>query len=337
MAQTRNIHLVGSVPLDDADAVFTELGRRLGTRCQRYPDGETGERSNWTQWQAHVFKDHPALTSVTMAGPTNTRARFALRDDAHPDSLIFPPLRYASVAAASFERFRALRANERVPPGTRFQVSLPTPVAIAYSFAQPAACPVIAAAIERRMQIELAELLAAIPHADLAIQWDCAFEPIVLAGGMPDLTGNMRGHFLRETPALIDRIPVDVPIGVHLCYGDPGHKHIIEPDSLALSVDLAQTLTAATKRRIDWFHMPVPRDRDDDTYVAPLADLALPEDTELYLGLVHMTDGVEGGRRRIATAERHRRDFGIATECGFGRRDPATIPALLDLHALLAD
>jgi hypothetical protein len=86
MAQTRNVHLVGSVPLDDADAVFTALGRRLGTRCRRYPDGETGERSNWTQWQAHVFKDHPALTSVMMGGPTDTRARFALRDDANPDS-----------------------------------------------------------------------------------------------------------------------------------------------------------------------------------------------------------------------------------------------------------
>jgi hypothetical protein len=337
MAKTRNVHLVGSVPLDDANAVFTALGRRLGTRCRRYPDGETGERSNWTQWQAHVFKDHPALTSVIMGGPTDTRARYALRDDINPDSLIFPPLGYAGVAAASFECFRALRADETVPPGTRFQVSLPTPVAIAYSFAQRAACPMIAAAIERRMQTELAELLAAIPHADLAIQWDCAFEPIVLAGGMPDLTGDMRGHFLRETPSLIDRIPVDVPVGVHLCYGDPGHKHIIEPESLALSVDLAQTLTAATKGRIDWFHMPVPRDRDDDAYVAPLADLALPEGTELYLGLVHLTDGIEGARRRIAAAERHRRDFGIATECGFGRRDPATIPALLDLHALLAD
>jgi len=43
-----------------------------------------------------------------------------------------------------------------------------------------------------------------------------------------DLTGDIPA-FLRETPALIDRIPVDIR-GVHLCYG-PGHKHIIEPDS----------------------------------------------------------------------------------------------------------
>jgi hypothetical protein len=36
---------------------------------------------------------------------------------------------------------------------------------------------------------------------------------------------------------------------------------------------------------------------------------------------------------RLATAERHVERFSIATECGFGRRDPATIPGLLRIHA----
>jgi len=29
------------------------------------------------------------------------------------------------------------------------------------------------------------------------------------------------------------------------------------------------------------------------------------------------------------------RDFGIATECGFGRRPPATVPGLIELHSKL--
>jgi hypothetical protein len=29
-------------------------------------------------------------------------------------------------------------------------------------------------------------------------------------------------------------------------------------------------------------------------------------------------------------------DFGVGTECGFGRRDPKTILALLQLHAEIA-
>ena len=53
---------------------------------------------------------------------------------------------------------------------------------------------------------------------------------------------------------------------------------------------------------------------------------------------MHYTDGVAGTRKRLAVAERHAKRFSIATECGFGRRDPATIPELLRIMLrLLAD
>ena len=35
-------HLVGSVPLPDAESVFRTLGTELGDRLRRLPDGETG-------------------------------------------------------------------------------------------------------------------------------------------------------------------------------------------------------------------------------------------------------------------------------------------------------
>jgi hypothetical protein len=38
----------------------------------------------------------------------------------------------------------------------------------------------------------------------------------------------------------------------------------------------------------------------------------------------------------MATACKYARDFAIGTECGFRRRDPKTIPALLDLHVKVA-
>jgi hypothetical protein len=82
--------------------------------------------------------------------------------------------------------------------------------------------------------------------------------------------------------------------------------------------------------------MPVPRDRSDEAYFAPLRGLHLRPETELCLGLVHYTDGLDGTRRRLATAEKFVKDFSIATECGFGRRDPATIPELLRIHAQAA-
>jgi hypothetical protein len=87
------------------------------------------------------------------------------------------------------------------------------------------------------------------------------------------------------------------------------------------------------KRPINLIHMPVPRDRSDDAYFAPLKDLQLAPQTEIALGLVHMTGGLNGTKQRMATARRHLDRYAIATECGFGRRPPETMPALIQLHA----
>ena len=46
--------------------------------------------------------------------------------------------------------------------------------------------------------------------------------------------------------------------------------------------------------------------------------------------------GLQGARRRIAAAREAVPAFGIATECGFGRRPPETVLPLLDLHARVA-
>jgi hypothetical protein len=58
----------------------------------------------------------------------------------------------------------------------------------------------------------------------------------------------------------------------------------------------------------------------------------------VYLGLVHLTDGLEGAKRRLAAARRvvDVDDFGVATECGFGRRPAETVSALLELHQQVA-
>src|SRR5258705_10739780 len=79
--------------------------------------------------------------------------------------------------------------------------------------------------------------------------------------------------------------------------------------------------------------MPVPRDRADEAYFAPLRDLHLQPGTELYLGLVHFSDGEAGTRRRIEAAQQAGTEFGVATEGGFGRRPPETVADLLRIHA----
>ena len=72
--------------------------------------------------------------------------------------------------------------------------------------------------------------------------------------------------------------------------------------------------------------------RDDDAFFAPLRELRLPEETELYLGLVHFEDGVAGTQQRIDTAARHVSSFGVATECGLGRIPRDEIVPTLEIH-----
>ena len=100
-------------------------------------------------------------------------------------------------------------------------------------------------------------------------------------------------------------------------------------------VAVYNALSERVTRPINWLHMPVPRGRDDDAYYAPLRELRLRPETKLYLGLIHLSDGVEGTRRRMSTAARFASGFGVATECGFGRRPPNTISGLLAIHAAL--
>ena len=88
----------------------------------------------------------------------------------------------------------------------------------------------------------------------------------------------------------------------------------------------------ALHRKLNWVHIPVPRERDDIDYFAPSSELDLDEGTELYLVLIHLADGVPGANRRIASAGSAVTGFGVVTECGFGRRPLQSIRHLLGLH-----
>src|SRR5205814_2815372 len=81
-------------------------------------------------------------------------------------------------ALESFAVFRALRSEGVIPDGVRFQVGLPFPSSALNGFKADFAAdyPVASRAFEDLVARELARLTAAVPPADLAIQWDLAYE-----------------------------------------------------------------------------------------------------------------------------------------------------------------
>jgi hypothetical protein len=331
--EQRGVHFVGSIPLGTTSDVFSVLGEIIGARAKRYPDGETGGREQFIRWQARVVAGSPLFEPAdTGGGAPYRRGAFRLRPHVRDADISFGALGYADVARESYAEFARLKRTGVIPADVRFQVSLPTPVTFVSAFFEKADRRRIEPRYEAAMKRDVEAICAAVPSSELAIQWDMPFETFGHDGGWDLHYDNDIGESAMRIARISDEIPAAVEVGVHLCYGDAGHKHILEPKTLATGVTLANALVRTLPRRLAWVHMPVPRDRDDDDYFRPLDDFRLNGDTELYLGLVHYTDGFEGAKRRISAASQHAPDFGVAAECGFGRRDPKTIPNLLRLH-----
>src|SRR5215470_7085931 len=331
------VHLVGSVPLASSEAVFRTLAAEIGDRLRRIPDGETGPRSDWIVWQLPVFTSQQQL-EVVPPGPNSWRPlpRVRLAEGARPENVIFEALGYAEAAVASYRVFASLKRDGLVPVACRFQVCLPTPLAPISAFVVPEHQGLLERVYEDRLLGELRLILQDVPHDQLAIQWDTNFEFGMLEGVFPVWFDDVKGGILERLLRLSRHVPHDVELGYHFCYGDVQHRHFTEPADATKLVEIANALSASLGRPLNWLHVPVPRARTDDAYYAPLRELRLRPETELYLGVVHYTDGVEGTARRIEAARRFISGFGIATECGWGRRAPSTLAELLRIHRELS-
>jgi hypothetical protein len=337
----RDILLVGSFAAPTAEAVFRDVSGALGNRVRRIPDGETGDRSQWIRWQVSAFRDNPSFAlDPNLKGSDYRTDFYMLRPRVTGLDVKYGPLGYAQNALASYAVFSQLKKEGVIAPDCRFQVSIPPPYNVLDRHVSPKDRLAAEVGYERKMLAEIDDIVEAVPNQDLAIQWDAAHEVQNLEGareGWFDTLEREEEEIIDRLARLGDHISDGVELGYHLCYGDFGHRHVVEPKDTGLMVRLANKLSERVDRPIEWIHMPVPRDRFDHAYFAPLDDLRLKPKTELYLGLVHHSDGVAGTRRRIAAAAKVRSDFGIATECGMGRRDPKTMAELLRIHAEVAD
>lgn len=341
----RNVYLVGSVPMHDAGEVFTAVSAALGPRIKRLPDGETAERGNWVFWLEPLFKDSPLFEpsgNVFQLHPTAPpRTRYRLKSGVPVSRVRFDNLFYADVAINSYKTFAELKRTGVIAPDVKFQVDLVPAHSVLWLFLEDDLHKAIDPIYNEALAREIDRIAASIPQDQLAIQLDVASavfarlerSEVSAYGASKDET---QAAFSKILIKLAERVPADIELLFHFCYGDANHRHVVEPTDMGDMVELANRLSVGISRTIELIHMPVPRDRDDDAYFAPLKKLRLKPETELCLGLVHYTDGVAGTRRRLATAEKFVSDFSIGTECGFGRRTPETIPELLRIHAEVA-
>jgi hypothetical protein len=343
---SRNIYLVGSVPMADAPEVFEKVSAALGPRIKRLPDGETGARGDWITWLEPVFSENSAFVKsgefFRVHASGTGRERYTLKSGIQPQDVRFENLFYADIAKRSYADFRRLKEAGKIPAGTKFQVDLVPAHSVIWLFLIDALHAPLDPLYNDAVKREIDKIAAAIPRGELAIQFDVASAVFArLERNEPSSYGRskaeMQEAFANIVVDLGNRVPRDVDLLYHLCYGDSNHRHVVEPTDMGDMVEFANRVSRQIARPVQLIHMPVPRNRTDDAYFEPLRRLKLRPETELCLGLVHHTDGVEGTKKRLATAKKYAANFSVGTECGFGRRDPGTIPELLRIHAAIAD
>jgi hypothetical protein len=329
-----HVHLVGSIGLGGVDEVFSTVGRALGRRLKRIPDGEPGPRRLWVSFQYPLLRSSHFLRSDPSGALRKTSVSlFCCLAEVSGRRSSCGELGYAREARASYLDFVAARARGDVAAGIRFQICLPTPMSVIYAFCTARDVVAIEAAYEAAMAREVEAICRHIPHRDICIQWDVCHDMIVWDGQPQDqfpLVKASRDDIAARFARICAPIPDDVELGFHLCYGDFGGKHFFDPVTARHLVDIANAIARSVRHAIAYIHLPVPLPRATDEFFAPMKS-SKGAWKSISVSFTP-SDGVEApNASRLAQicAEIRDRDG-----CGFARaRKADLVRRLIDIHA----
>jgi hypothetical protein len=338
------VHLVGSVPLPDAETVFRTLSGAVGPHLVRLPDGETGIRKTWIRFLQDVLAECPAIEYASDLPPfkfvqwdgkvVREIPRLRIKKGATPKAADFKT-GYADMAIESWAIFERLQKAGTIPAGVKFQISIPTPIAPTYNNMVPGDRPALLPPLTEHFIGEVTKIANSLPRDRIAIQWDVCQEVLAWEGYYEPGRVDFKTETIGVLARIGDAVPEPVELGYHLCYGSPADEHMVQPKDTGVMVEMTNAVSAAVKRSIQFFHLPVPKGRTDDAYFAPLDGLKLKPGSGLYLGLIHHDD-MAGDATRLAAARKHAHVDGIGTECGMARGDPARLASMLASHARAA-
>ena len=111
----------------------------------------------------------------------------------------------------------------------RFQVCMATPLAHLWAYVDPEHQPVVEQPLLAGFAAEIEEILAVVPAAELAIQWDMPHDILSIEGNRKLHVDVSHAGLRQRWSELVEKIPAAAELGFHFCYGDSGGKHSIEP------------------------------------------------------------------------------------------------------------
>ena len=335
----RRVLLVGSLPYADEAAAMARACELAGDRLIALPDGEIGERSDrypagdrsqWTAGLAGRLADEASLFDVVDEGTTNERgfpvdwdSPSRLRPRVGPAELGDRlRLGYDTFARRSWPHVERLRASLG-RSDLRMQVGLPTGFGVAAGFLSPPRAlryaPAFAACVSR----EATAVVQSIGAGNLLFQIEAPAE-VVAAHRLPRPAVRVP---TRSVVDLVKRLPAEVPVGLHLCFGDLNNKAAVVPTRFGRLVAFTNALARRWPPTHDlaYVHLPFaagtsPAPTDPRAYRA-LRNLALPPGTRPVAGFVHEGPTLESLEALLSTIETARgTQVDVACAYGLGRR-----------------
>ena len=344
----RRVLLVGSLPYEDEAAAMDRAFELAGDRLIALPDGEIGERSDRypngdrSQWvaglagrltrEAELFDVVDPGTMNEQGFPVDFDSTVRLRPRHRAVELGERlNLGYDTFARRSFPHFARLRAS--VPRrDLRMQVGLPTGLGVAASVLSPARALRFAPAFAACVAREACNLAAAVGAENLLFQIEVPAE-VVMAHRVPRMAWRFASGPVLD---LVRRLPDQVPVGLHLCYGDLNNVAAITPEDFGRLIGFAQSLLRRwpPSHTRAYIHLPFaagssPPPTDPAAYRS-LGGLELPAGSRLVAGFVHETPNLESLETLLKTIETTRgAQVDVATACGLGRRTPEVADELI--------
>ena len=351
----RRVLLVGSLPYQDEASAMARAVELIQKRLIALPDGEvgersdrfpTGERSAWVVGLIERLKSETELFDVVRPGevneqglPVNFRGLTRLRPKLKPDELGQRlHLGYDRFALSSWPHFQQLR-DDAGNQALRFQIGFPSALDAAFTMLGPLKglryYQAYAAALARDGDTIAREVGA----ENLLFQIEAPAE-VIAAHKLPKPLVRLT---LRPILNLVRRLDPQVPIGIHMCFGDLNNESPFAPKSADRLVYFAQQLVNRwpSSHSMAYIHMPFAAGKSPPPTKAKayraLRDLKLPPGTRLVAGFAHEQMSTQEQAELLGVIEEARGGpVDIATACGLGRRPTETADLLLQRCAELA-
>jgi hypothetical protein len=340
----RSVHLVGGYPADDARQAMVAAIEACGKRLRTLPDGEVGERRDWTRRIVESFWNHPDVEPAKDGARSGSDSRpvFKVKRD-HQLTAASLDLGHAAAAKDGYAIFRDVQ-NRHELDRLSFQVGIPGDLDLALFVFGPLRAFAQRAAFQEALVQEITEI-AGWGGRDVLFQLELSAELIMVATAPGPLRKPTATFMADNVVKLVAATPPGTRFGVHLCPGHLNHRAPKPLKSAAPLVALTQALVRAWPegRGLEYVHLPLAAGDQppavDPAFHRDLQGLtSMPRDLRFVIGLAHEDkDLAEQVQLLNAVEDRLNRPVDVAPACGLGGRTPQAAWEVLQRAAALAE